>query len=95
MSFFVQRLSEYNTLEENIKIRDIRLRQFEAILKEQFQLAYFGKISYESSEKMTIQERHTVYAILIEQKKAERKAQEDSIRESKAKNNNHSWRRKR
>lgn len=87
-------MSEYNSKEENIKIRDVRLANFKSILKEQFQLAYFGKISYEASESMTILERHLMYKILVEQKDEEKEAQEKAISMAEAKKKSGSWRRK-
>lgn len=57
---------------------------FEGVLREQFQLAYFGKISYDASEHMSYQERRTMYKLLIEQKQEERKQQEEAVRAAKA-----------
>ena len=77
-------MTEENSLSANEKAKAIRLRGFEGILREQFQLAYFGKISFDASEKMTFQERRTMYKLLIEQKQEERKQHEEAMRASKA-----------
>lgn len=95
MSFFVPLLSDDNTDEENNKARDFRLANYEAIVKEQFQLAYFGKIDYVASEDMPVMERHTIYRILVNQKQEERKAQEDAAKAAEAKRKSGSWRHKR
>lgn len=76
-------MSEFNSDEDNEKARDIRLSSFEAIIKEQFHLAYFGKIEYTASNEMSVQERRTLYKILVDQKTEERKAQEEAIRKAK------------
>ena len=61
-------MSEFNSLSANERAKAIRIRGFEGVLREQFQLAYFGKISFDASEKMSYQERRTMYKLLIEQK---------------------------
>ena len=53
---------------------------FESIMKEQFQLTYFGKVDYQSTNDMTTLERHMMYRLLVEQKEEERKAQEEADR---------------
>ena len=88
-------MSNDNSEEENIKIRDYRLENFRAILKEQFQLAYHGKIDYGASDSMTVLERHTMYKILIEQKQEEQKAREEAIKIAEARKKSGSWRRRR
>lgn len=52
-------------------------------MKEQFQLAYFGKISYESTENMSNLERRTMYKILVDQKEAEKKAHDEAMKKAK------------
>lgn len=95
MSFFAPRLSEFNTDQQNLEARRVRLSQFESIIREQFQLTYFGHIEYGASDNMSIHERHTLYRILVEQKKEERKAHEEAIKNAKAnKNTNKGWKRK-
>lgn len=88
-------MSNDNSEDENIKIRDFRLENFKAILKEQFQLAYHGRIDYDASESMTILERHTMYKILIEQKQEEQKAREEALKAAEARKKSGSWHRKR
>lgn len=77
-------LSEDNTVEENIKIRNIRLNAYNNILKQQFQLSYYGRISYEATDNMTVMDRKNMYNILTEQKEAEKKAHEEAIKQAKA-----------
>ena len=87
-------MSEFNSDEDNIRARDIRMSGFEGILREQFQLSYFGKISYDASEYMTYQERRTMYKILIEQKKEERKQHEEAMKRAKANQSSNRGRRR-
>ena len=85
-------MSEYNTETENLRAREVRMLSFKNIMREQFQLAYFGKISYGDSNTMSVLERHTMYSILAEQKKEEKKAQEEALKASKEKSKN--WKRR-
>lgn len=94
LNFFVPQLSEYNTVEENNKIRDFRLANFNAILKEQFQLAYHGHIEYDASDQMTVLERHTMYKILVDQKSEEKRSHDEALKAAEAKRKSTSWRRK-
>lgn len=68
---------------------------FENTLKEQFQLAYFGKIDYNASEHMTVQERRIMYKLLLEQKQDEKKQHEDAMKAAKARSKSHAGRGKR
>ncbi len=77
-------MSEFKSLSDNERAKHIRIQSFEGVLREQFQLAYFGKISVDASERMTIQERRTMYKILVEQKQEEKKQHEEALRQSKA-----------
>jgi hypothetical protein len=86
-------LSEDNSLSENERSRYIRLNGFEGILREQFQLSYFGKIDYGASEGMTYQERRTMYKILIEQKQEERKQHEEAVKAARARQSSNRGRR--
>nr|DAP29837.1 MAG TPA: hypothetical protein [Bacteriophage sp.] len=52
-------------------------------MKEAFQLAYFGRVSYESVDNMSSLERRTMYQLLVEQKKEEKKAQDEAIQKAK------------
>lgn len=54
-------------------------------MKEQFQLAYHGKIEYGASDDMSTLERRTMYRILVNQKDEEKKAQEEAIKAAEAK----------
>jgi hypothetical protein len=85
VNFFVQALSEDNTDEENKKIRDHRMNAFEGILRQQFQLSYFGHISYEASESMQVSEREYMFHILVDQKDVEKKQHEEAMKAAKAK----------
>lgn len=85
VSSFVPQLSEFNSDEYNNKAREIRFTAFRSLMREEFQLAYFGKISYESVEHMSSLERRTMYQILVEQKKEEKKAQDEAIKSAKEK----------
>lgn len=87
-------MSEYNSLSANERAKAIRLRGFEGVLREQFQLAYFGKISVDASERMSFQERRTMYKLLIEQKQEERKQHEEAMRAAKANQSNNRGRRR-
>lgn len=81
-------MTEDNTVEQNMKARDIRLRGYEGVIREQFQLAYFGHISYDASERMSYQERRTVYKLLIEQKQEEKRQHEEAAKAAKARSSN-------
>lgn len=83
VSSFVPQLSDYNTDEENKVARDIRFSNFRTLMKEAFQLAYFGRVSYESVDSMSSLERRTMYQLLVEQKKEEKKAQDEAIQKAK------------
>ena len=78
-------MSEYNTDKQNKEAADIRMRTYEMILKEQFQLNYFGYIPFSASDNMAVTERHILYSILADQKSEERKAQEEAIKKSQSK----------
>lgn len=54
-------------------------------MKQQFQLAYFGKVTYEESQDMPIHEREYMFGLLLEQKDAEVKAREEAIKQAEAK----------
>ena len=88
-------MSEYNTDKENETARDFRMANFQAIMKEQFHLTYYGHVEYGASDNMSVLERHTMYRILVDQKQEERKAQEEAMKAAEAKKKSGSWRRKR
>ena len=85
LSFFAPKLSEFNTDEENAKAAKIRSDVFNMIMREQFQLSYFGHISYEASDNMSVMERHTMFSIVLEQKTDEKKAREEAMKKSESK----------
>ena len=87
-------MSEENSLSENERAKSIRIRGFEGICKEQFQLAYFGKISVDASERMTYQERRTMYKLLIEQKQEEKRQHEEAVKAAKARSQSNRGRRR-
>ena len=60
------------------------MSSFESVLRQQFQLSYFGHISYEASESMTVSEREYMYHILIDQKDTEKKQHEEAMKAAKA-----------
>lgn len=62
-----------------------RSKHWEDVVKQQFQLAYFGKVSYEESQDMPIHEREFMFSLLLEQKEDERKAHEEAIKNAEAK----------
>lgn len=88
-------MNDAYTEEENAEIWKYRSDVYQGILKEQFQMTYFGKIDFASTENMDIGERKVLYDILVEQKKEEQKQQEQAIKEAKAKKGSNGWRRKR
>ena len=83
MNFFVPQLSEFNTDEQNRKARDIRMANFRNLMKEQFHLTYFGKVEYWATEQMSSLERRSMYQILVDQKKEEKKAHEEAVKSAK------------
>ena len=62
-----------------------------SILLQQFQMSYFGHISYESTEVMSDKERRMMYSIIVDQKGKERKAQEESNKKMRERSKG-SWR---
>ena len=81
VSSFVPQLSDYNTDEENKAAREIRFAACRTLMA--FQLAYVGRVSYESVDSMSSLERRTMYQLLVEQKKEEKKAQDEAIQKAK------------
>ena len=53
------------------------------IERQEFQLVYFSNFSYGDIDEMAPSERETVYNFLIEQKDAEKKAQEERLTKMK------------
>lgn len=86
LSFFVPNLqSETDSPEDVMRKWHYRSKHWEDVVKQQFQLAYFGKVSYEESQEMPIHEREYMFGLLVEQKEAERKAHEQAMKEAAAK----------
>lgn len=86
-------MSRDRTEEENLKIWQYRTDMFRGIVREQFQLAYFGRVDYGSTEEMAIGERKILYELLIEQKQDEKKQHEQAMQEAKS-GSDSGWRRK-
>lgn len=61
-----------------------RVAHWEAIVKQQFQLSYYGTVSYEISEGMPIHEREYLFGLLKEQKESENKARDEAMKAAKA-----------
>lgn len=55
------------------------MQKWESICLEQFQLTYYGHISYEAIEEMSIYERSHFYKLLVDTKKEEREAHKEAI----------------
>ena len=89
LSFFVPDLQNENDSPEDLKRKwAYRSKHWEDVVKQQFQLAYFGKVSYEESQDMPIHEREFMFGLLLDQKSEEKKAHEDAIKASEAKARN-------
>lgn len=56
------------------KLVTSRFEAWESIVRQQFDMVYVGKFTYEDTESMSPHERKTLYAMLFEQKKAEKEA---------------------
>lgn len=61
-----------------------RTRHWNDVVKQQFQLSYYGKVSYTESQEMSIHEREYMFGLLLEQKQAEKKAQEEARQAAEA-----------
>ena len=87
-----------NNKKKNDEIWEYRMEMFRRIIKEQFQLAYFGRIDYGATDLMFIGERRLLYNTLVDQKQEEKNQQDRSIQEAQAKSrsskSSNSWRRK-
>lgn len=71
------------------------MNAYEGILRQQFQLSYFGHISYEATESMSVSEREYMYHILVDQKGEEKKQQEEAMKNAKANRKSSGSKRKR
>lgn len=87
-------MTEENSEDDNAKIWEYRTEVYRGIIKEQFYLAYFGRVSYSDTDEMDIGERKVLYNILLEQKDEERKQQEQAIENAKHSRGSSGWRRK-
>lgn len=56
------------------------MAQWKSICLEQFQLSYYGNISYESIENMSSYERKYFYSLLVEQKTTEKELAEEQAK---------------
>ena len=56
------------------------MARWENIMKQQFQLSYFGTIDYSTSNSMTVYEREKLFELLTQQKDIEKKIQEDAMK---------------
>jgi hypothetical protein len=62
-----------------------RNRRWENINKQQFQLAYYGKVSYAESLHMPVFEREFIFGLLLKTKEEENKAAEEARKNAKRK----------
>lgn len=60
------------------------MMQWESICTQQFQMSYYGKISYEASEEMSVYERKFFYNLLVETKKEEAEARKEAMEKAKS-----------
>lgn len=65
-------MTNVSSREELQKKWDYRTAYYKNIIKEQFQLAYFGRVDYEASSQMPVSERKYMYQLLVDQKKTEK-----------------------
>lgn len=65
-----------------------RTQHWNDVVKQQFQLSYFGKVDYAVSQEMSIHEREYMFGLLLEQKAAEKKAQEEARKAADASRKN-------
>lgn len=56
------------------------MARWNEITKQQFQLSYFGTISYEVSNQLPVHERERLFDLLSEQKAEEKKAREEEAK---------------
>lgn len=70
-------------LEYNSRKWALRMEMYENLCKREFQLVYFANFSYDEIDQLTPTERDMVYGFLVEQKEAEKKAQEDNLQKIK------------
>lgn len=79
--------SEYNHNDQVLIAEKLRYRnkRWESIIKQQFQLAYFGKIGFSESQELSVFEREFLFNLLIDQKNNEKK-EVDRINNSKKNN---------
>ena len=83
---FVPNLNNEDDSPEDIARKwQYRSKHWEDVVKQQFQLAYFGKVTYEESQDMPIHEREYMFGLLLEQKDAEVKAREEAIKQAESK----------
>ena len=80
-SSFVPNLNNEHDSKELIAAKwKYRMARWENIMKQQFQLSYFGTIDYATSNSMTVYEREKLFELLTQQKDIEKKIQEDAMK---------------
>lgn len=79
-SFVPDLQNEEDDVETATRKWNYRIKHWEEVVKQQFQLAYYGRVSYEESQEMSIHEREYMFGLLIEQKSAENKAKEEALK---------------
>ena len=80
-SSFVPNLNnEYDSKEVIAAKWKYRMARWGNIMKQQFQLSYFGTIDYATSNSMTVYEREKLFELLTQQKDIEKKIQEDAMK---------------
>ena len=85
LNFFVPNLNNEDDPPEVIKQKwDYRSRHWEDVVKQQFQLSYYGQVDYAISQDMPIHEREFMFSLLLDQKQEEKKAREDAIKNAKS-----------
>ena len=72
------------TYQINARYRTLKIQN---ISKQQFQMVYYGKFTWEDTENMSLSEREMVYQLLYQQKKEEKENYEKQVQDAKQKNN--------
>ena len=70
-NFFV-----HNT--NSVEGRKLNQASWKSIVRKQFELAHYGKISYESTQDIPVYEMNTLYNLLVEAKETEKQAYEEA-----------------
>lgn len=75
-------MEDPETYQMNAKYRTLK---YQNIAKQQFQMVYYGKFTWEDTENMSLSEREMVYQILYQQKKEEKENYDKQVQEAKQK----------